>query len=138
MQQNQIPVPEYGEAVENGNILEKDGWHKPTPNGVRDRRPACGCKPADGNKGAYRDVSVEMDDGGRHVVHFYHQSPVVVYHRGRYRLSSCGWQTRTTKERINRYNPSGYRVVQRDFDWYLETPDGERVEFADGMVLDVR
>jgi hypothetical protein len=35
------------------------------------------------------------------------------------RYSSGGWQTHTTKDRINRYLPSGWVLSQRDFVWYL-------------------
>lgn len=128
-------TPTYGEAVENGEIVTKDGWHRPTGTaGIRDRRPACGCEPADGNKGAYRDVTVEMPDG--RLVHFYHQSPIAVtFPDDSVRVSSCGWKTSTTKERLNRYVPRGYHIVQRDFDWYVKTPDGDRIDFRDGMIL---
>jgi hypothetical protein len=47
-------------------------------------------------------------------------------------LSSCGWQTNTTKSRLNAIlsglNFFGGRVYQEDFDWYI----GDR-DFVDGM-----
>lgn len=43
-----------------------------------------------------------------------HRTSVVIFHDdGSYSLSSGGWRTRTTKERINAYLPLGMRVVQR-------------------------
>lgn len=112
----------FKEAVREGTVTHKDGHHKPG-------NSRCGCTRTT-PKGAYRDVTVRMPDG--RLVHFYHQSPIAVEWGGRVRLSSCGYQTSTTKERLNRYSPN--RVVQRDFVWYVQN-DGDLVEFRDGMVL---
>lgn len=49
-------------------------------------------------------------------------------------ISDGGHQSSTTKDRLNRYTPSGYSVVQRDYDWYLKTPNG-RVPFENNMSL---
>ena len=49
-------------------------------------------------------------------------------------LDSGGYQTVTTKDRMNRFLPLGYRVYQKDFDWYLQTPEGTR-EYQDGMQI---
>jgi len=76
---------------------------------------------------------VTVEYGGA-TVHFYHQSAVVVRDGRTLRLDSHGYRTSTTKKRINRHLPAGYSVVQRDYDWYLETPDG-REEFRDGMTV---
>lgn len=124
-----IEAPRFQTAYSDGNTVEKDGYHKPGGGGIH--RRGCGCTKTT-EKGAYRDVTVEYEGL---TVHYYHQSPVVVRDGSRYRISSCGYRTRTTKERINRYLPRGYYVRQRDFEWVLETPDGER-QFADGMVID--
>lgn len=123
-----VEVPSFDRAIENGEITHQSGYHKPDkyhPN-VR----SCGCTKTT-PKGAYRDVSVDM---GGFTVHFYHQSPIVVEYDTFLRLSSCGYETATTKERINRYIPSGYFVRQEDFEWYLETPEG-RTRFTDGMII---
>lgn len=119
--------PRFTEAKANGELLNKDGYHQPGGNRFM---PDCGCKKTT-KKGAYRDVSIRLEDT---IVHYYHQSPIVVQNGDVYRLSSCGWKTSTTKERINRYLPSGYFVRQRDFEWYLETPE-ETLDFKDGMEI---
>lgn len=49
-----------------------------------------------------------------------------------YTLNSGGWQTVTTKDRINEYNP--VRVYQRDFTWYVKI-NGKEYPFIDGMVV---
>ena len=122
--------PRYSEARRKGEVLEQSGYHQP-----RDSR--CGCS-LDTAKGAYRDVSVAMPDG--RVIHYYHQSPVVIdLGDGRLRLDSCGYRTSTTKERINDHLPSGYYVTQQDFTWYLLRKDKSpaKTKFEDGVVVDV-
>lgn len=122
----------FDEARKTGEIVDKSGYHQPDTG--RTMMQSCGCEKTT-EKGAYRDVTVEFGDGSR--IHFYHQTPVVVEFDGHYKLNSGGYQTSTTKERINRHIPSGYYVRQRDFVWYLETPEGE-VEFEDSMTFEVQ
>jgi len=110
-------------AIEEGEIVEQSGYHQ-----CRN----CSCRLTT-EKGAYRDVSVELNG---QTVNYYHQNPIVVTDGERVLVHSCGWLTPTTKERINRYLPAGYRVFQRDFEWFVSTPDGETVEFEDGMVIE--
>jgi hypothetical protein len=121
-------IPGFHEVCDTGKVVHRGGWHKP---GQYPRRlPDCGCTKTT-DKGAYRDVVVEYESA---TVYYYHQSAVVIEYPDCYRVSSCGWQTSTTKERISRHLPTGYRVRQIDFDWYLETPD-ERREFHDAMFI---
>ena len=137
------PEPErYSTARDRGDVVDQSGYHQPddtrTPGGY-----SCGCS-LDTDKGAYRDVSVRMPDGRE--IHYYHQTAVVVEAPdGRLRLSSGGYRTSTTKERINRYLPSGYSVRQEDFEWYLVSWDPEadfsdrersREPFTDGMIVE--
>lgn len=124
-----MQVPSFTEATEKGEIINKSGYHQPNQSG---HMPNCGCELTT-EKGAYRDVSVEMDD---FTVHFYHQSPVVIEQGNFYRIDSCGWQTSTTKERINRYLPPGISVYQEDFDWFVRI-DGQTRDFTDGMWVEV-
>lgn len=51
---------------------------------------------------------------------------------GTYTLNSGGWQTSTTKDRINQYSP--VRVYQRKFEWYISL-NGKEYPFMDGMVV---
>jgi hypothetical protein len=63
---------------------------------------------------------------------------VVGFHAdGRVVLRSGGWETVTTKDRINACLPGGYAVTQKDFAWSLHEygPDGVDVPFTDGMVV---
>ena len=53
------------------------------------------------------------------------------------KLSSCGYETVTTKSRLNAILDEvkyGCRVFQKQFDWYLST-NNQTVDFWDGMIL---
>lgn len=121
-----LPVPSFGDATERGEIVEKSGYHQPGRG-----RVYCGCDLTT-RKGAYRDVTVRVDGV---TVHYYHQSPVVVTDGETWRIDNHGYKTATTKERICRYLPAGYSVIQRDFEWFVTTPDGERLPFKNGMTI---
>jgi len=49
--------------------------------------------------------------------------------KGRLAVSSAGWETNTTKARLNKLLPSGFGVSQRNFNWFLTTPRGTSVPF---------
>ena len=51
---------------------------------------------------------------------------------GTYTLNSGGWQTVTTKDRINQYSPR--RVYQRKYEWFIDI-NGKEYPFMDGMVV---
>lgn len=151
-----LTPPPYHEAREQGEVTNRSGWHKPGSYGGNrgfmafqrrktqpDNPDGCDCDLVT-DKGAYRDETVRLPDGRR--VHYYHQHPVVVVDGDTYRISSCGYKTATTKERINRYLPSGYRVYQEDLEWFLsvhdpnadyDERDPEVREFSDGMAFSV-
>jgi hypothetical protein len=54
---------------------------------------------------------------------------VVIYPNGLYKLNSGGWQTSTTKDRINKYSP--VKVYQKKHVWYLQ--DG--TPFEDNILV---
>ena len=57
---------------------------------------------------------------------------VVLYPNGLVKLQTGGWQTVTTKDRINQYSP--YKVYQRNHEWYVRK--GEKVlPFLENMVI---
>lgn len=54
-------------------------------------------------------------------------------------LNSGGWRTVTTKTRMNQAANQfglGYGVYQRKGEWFVDTPDGQTLEFKDGMMID--
>ena len=53
------------------------------------------------------------------------------------KLSSCGWQTVTTKSRLNAILDEvkyGCRVFQKNFDWFVSYNEDVK-DFFDGMIL---
>jgi len=42
-----------------------------------------------------------------------------------------GWQSVTTKERLNRYIPRGFHVYQSNWQWYISTPSSIQYKFED-------
>ena len=53
------------------------------------------------------------------------------------KLSSCGWETVTTKSRLNAILQEvkpGFSVFQKNFEWFLNG-QGKTVDFFDGMIL---
>ena len=66
-----------------------------------------------------------------------HQIATLDHHTNALKLSSCGWQTVTTKSRLNALLSEfkyGCKVFQKQFDWYLST-NHQTVDFWDGMIL---
>ena len=66
-----------------------------------------------------------------------HQIATVAHHNSAVKLSSCGWQTVTTKSRLNAILEEvkyGCSVFQKNWNWYLRN-DRKFVDFVDGMIL---
>jgi len=67
-----------------------------------------------------------------------HGNRIVRYNKdGGVQVSSAGWKTVTTKDRLNRYTDSKTRIFQEDYTWYVKR-GGKRVRFEDGMRLPTR
>lgn len=65
----------------------------------------------------------------------YHSTVIILRVSNGYRLSSGGWQTLTTKQRLNALLPGGYSIYQKNFAWFVTLTYGEVVPFEDGMVI---
>jgi len=68
----------------------------------------------------------------------YHETTVVAFSSGTITLDSGGWRTVTTKKRMNQASTEfglGYSVFQKDFGWFVDLPNGETVDFKDGMTF---
>ena len=62
-----------------------------------------------------------------------HSTYVVKIHPDNtYTLQTGGWQTVTTKDRINQYSP--VRVYQRKHEWFVKI-NGRELPFMEGMVV---
>ena len=66
-----------------------------------------------------------------------HQIATIDHHTNAVKLSSCGWQTVTTKSRLNAILSEvkwGAKVYQKDFNWFVSYAD-QVVSFFDNMIL---
>ena len=66
-----------------------------------------------------------------------HQIATVDHNLKAVKLSSCGYQTVTTKSRLNALLEEvkyGCRVFQKNFDWFVSYND-QTASFWDGMIL---
>lgn len=69
----------------------------------------------------------------------YHQTNIVYWNDGKVTLNSGGWETVTTKRKMNQASIQfglGYSVYQKDFEWFVDLPSGETVPFKDNMTFD--
>ena len=68
-----------------------------------------------------------------------HRTYVVRFNvNGTLSLDSGGWQTVTTKERMNRYLPAGFRLYQQDYQWFVSSPNERDFLYEDGLVIETR
>ena len=83
-------------------------------------------------------TTISTDDKGwTHVT--YHRTQVVSFNYNSVILRSGGWETNTTKLRMNQASRQfglGFNVFQKDWTWYVDLPNGETVRFLDRMKFD--
>lgn len=75
----------------------------------------------------------------------YHHTDIITWHpNGDITLNSNGWETPSTKKRMNKYSP--FYVIQNDFIWYVykpiqklcwnpKAPDFCGIKFYDGITF---
>jgi hypothetical protein len=63
-----------------------------------------------------------------------HDTRIVEIVDGYIILNSGGYQTQTTKERLNRYVPDGWYLYQEKSQWYLRIA-GDTIPYYDGITL---
>ena len=51
------------------------------------------------------------------------------------KLNTDGFRTNHTKNCMNDNLPEGYRVYQKNFEWFVDTPNEKGITFEDEMVL---
>ena len=67
-----------------------------------------------------------------------HQIATLDHNNQALKLSSCGYQTVTTKSRLNAILCEidyGCKVFQKQWDWYFKSNNNQTVDFWDGMIL---
>jgi hypothetical protein len=65
-----------------------------------------------------------------------HKTDIVTFIDGLIILDTNGWETVTTKARMNHYIPSGGYVYQRNYCWYVTTANEGDILYYDGIKLD--
>ena len=66
----------------------------------------------------------------------FHDTDILTFKADNVTLNSGGWLTKTTKDRLNEYLPSGVYIQQKDFKWYvIDSRDNTKKDFYDGMII---
>ena len=84
-----------------------------------------------------KHATTEFNDNGINYV-VYHKTAVVKFNRDKIILNSGGWETPTTKDRMNataHENGLCYYVYQKDFVWYVVLDNKKCYPFEDNMQL---
>ena len=84
----------------------------------------------------YKTTWVETNGRGSVV---YVHTPIVSWDDESITLRSNGWETVTTKRKMNQSALQfglGFGVYQRNYEWFVDTPKGETLSFVDGMKLE--
>ena len=66
----------------------------------------------------------------------YTNTAIVAWDQDNITLKSGGWETVTTKRKMNQSSHQfnlNFSVYQKDYTWYVVMPDGDTVLFTDGM-----
>ena len=72
---------------------------------------------------------------GKTIVNLYNTNVLVIDQvNQKLKLNSGGWRTNHTKNCINDHLPSQLRLFQKNFDWFIETPE-QTLEFEDNMEI---
>lgn len=78
---------------------------------------------------------LERLPSGRIGVRLHNTIVVRFFLSGAMDLFSGGYRTVTTKERINRYLPTGYGVFSKAHVWKIQGPDGIAQDFNEGVMI---
>src|SRR5580765_409905 len=73
---------------------------------------------------------IKLPDGSRRIR--LHQTDIIIFHGDDFTVHSGGYKTITTKDRLNKYLPAGWRVYSVQGTWYLRHGEDEAT-FYDGM-----
>ncbi len=81
-------------------------------------------------------TAVFTDPADNHTKVVYHNTAVVSFDHESIELNTGGWETATTKTRMNQASNQyslGYQVYQRDYTWFVDY-QGETFEFEGDRV----
>lgn len=82
-----------------------------------------------GNKKKLANNTYLIEEDGVFKVELHDNCIIVVYPDDSLKVSSCGWNTKTTKERLNEYTDLG--IYQRKGQWYVASGS----YFTDNMAV---
>ena len=74
-----------------------------------------------------------IKDDNKNIIRL-HDTNILSESGGVITINSDGYQTNTTKSRLNDYLPNGYYISQKNFVWHLTTPKS-KIDFIDGMTI---
>lgn len=77
---------------------------------------------------------------GTVIIRLHHTDIITMHPNGNVTLSSGGWETLTTKSRINEFIPfNNLYISQHDYIWYIEDVNNPRkiYKFYDGITFDI-
>ena len=92
------------------------------------------------NKVGELKTAIYQSDG--YTVAQSHDTQIVRFNDDEIILNSGGWQTKTTKSRMNKVSDAfqlGFRVSQRHGEWFVDyfaNEIGDTYSFNDGMILE--
>lgn len=120
----QLPMEDY-------KITKESGHHN---------RHNCPCVEVTDSGNAYRDVIAERIDNDKEhkwdKIRFYHQADIVKKNAEVVEVDTHGYgNSSTTRERINRELPKGFRVAQRDYSVKLKLPNGGLVDVPENFQI---
>jgi hypothetical protein len=65
-----------------------------------------------------------------------HDTNILVFDADHVTLNSGGWLSQTTKDRMNQYLPYQVRIIQKNFNWFVQDGrDNTCKPFKDGMTI---
>lgn len=79
-------------------------------------------------------VATKIHQHGENTYITYHSTDVVIFDAKSVRLQTGGWETATTKLRMNQASNQfglGFKVFQKDFYWLIDTPHDGTQKFSD-------
>ena len=83
----------------------------------------------------YKTTWEERENGIYGSVTYTH-TRIVQWADGDITLNSDGWETVTTKRKMNQASEQfclGYRVFQKNYKWFVELPSGQVIDYVDNM-----
>lgn len=104
------PMPGFEEAMENGEITDKQSWHE-IPEEKLDHKNSCKCtEPVTGNKNSYVWITVKTGEG--HEILYYHQQPIYMKKKDNTKLYRLPSATKKLTEKIEKLKPEKWKILR--------------------------